>query len=74
MSEYLKSRTYFLFSSPSFWSSLGSIFNIAGSYYEYNFSKTPAEADKKALQSDWSILNQDFKNAAMEFRDLHLNK
>ncbi len=29
----------------------------------FNYSRTPAEADSKALENDWHMVGQDFKNA-----------
>ena len=51
-----------LYASPDFIIGLGSIFNIAGNYFDYNYSKTGAEADRKAIKRDWEMLGHDFKS------------
>lgn len=44
----------------SFLIGMGSVFNLSGSYYEYNASKTASEADEKAISKDWETIGQDF--------------
>jgi hypothetical protein len=56
----LKYFTDFLFPKSSFLTGAGSIFNVKGNYYLFNFSKSDEEADSKALESDWGALKQDF--------------
>ena len=55
-------KTDFLFSSPSFWNGVGSVFNIRGNYYLFNYSPSGKEADLRALESDWGMVKQDFEN------------
>jgi len=38
---------------------MGTLLNLAGSYYFYNISPTPAQADARALASDWEMVGQD---------------
>lgn len=52
-----------LFARSSFISGLGTIFNIAGKFYRYNYSKSPEEADRKALISDWFAVGDDMRKA-----------
>lgn len=40
----------------------GSIFNIAGNYFEFNYSLTNEEADSKAIESDWGVIGLDIEN------------
>lgn len=47
----------------SFLSGLGSVLNIFGNYFEYDFSKTANEADENALYSDWSTIGNDIESA-----------
>lgn len=56
-------RTDFLFTLPSILSSIGSFFSFSSMYYEYNRSKTGAEADYKALSSDWNMIGQDLNDS-----------
>jgi hypothetical protein len=52
-------QTSFLFPKLSFLSGMGSVFNLAGNYYNFNYSDTPAEADSKALENDWGVIGED---------------
>ena len=40
---------------------LGSVLNIAGAYFNYNYSKSEKDADYKAMYSDWKNVGEDFK-------------
>ena len=40
---------------------MGSVLNISGRYFEFNYSKSPQEADFNALASDWNMVGQDFR-------------
>jgi hypothetical protein len=60
--------TGFLFSDPSFLKGMGTVFNIWGNYYTYNYSDTPEEADKHALASDWKIVGKELRDAIGETR------
>ena len=42
---------------------MGSVFNLAGNYFEYNTSETDFKADRKALISDWGVIGLDIKNS-----------
>ena len=67
MYEEFESRTDFLFTSPSFFIGIGSIFNIAGNYYDYNTSESEIQADIRALKSDWNMIKKDFEEAKKTF-------
>lgn len=55
-------RSDYLFSSPSFFTGMGSALNIAGNYFSYNYCQSAEEADRKAIQSDWLMVGQDLTN------------
>lgn len=61
------SKTDFLLPRNNFLIGLGSILNIAGSYFEYNTSSSESEADSKALASDWLNVGNDFRSAKSKF-------
>lgn len=63
-----KFKTDFLLPRNNFFVGVGSVFNIAGSYFEYNYSKNEEEADTKALFSDWSNVGNDLKESTEEFK------
>jgi hypothetical protein len=65
MAEKLKSD--FLVASPSFASGCGRLLDWYGLYDLYNVSKNGAEADTKAMFSDWRIVGQDLHGAMLEF-------
>jgi hypothetical protein len=54
--------TDFLTARSSALTGMGTLLNLAGSYYLYNISKTPAEADRRALASDWVMIGQDLRS------------
>lgn len=58
-----KYRTYFLLPRNSFLVGLGSVLNVAGAYFDYNYSKSEKEADFKAMASDWQNIGDDFSLA-----------
>jgi hypothetical protein len=59
--------TNFLTADSTFLTGAGTAFNLAGSYYRFNFSPTSTAADAKALFSDWAITGQDIKDAMTSF-------
>ena len=56
--------TCFLFASPGFVTGLASVMDIGGSLLTYNVSPSGAEADRRALASDWAVVGSDILNAA----------
>jgi len=56
-------QTDFLFAQPSFASGAARLVDIWGQFDEYNSSPSGAEADAKALASDWIIVGQDIFDA-----------
>ncbi|MGA3131227.1 MAG: hypothetical protein ABSD59_10530 [Terracidiphilus sp.] len=58
-----KIKSDFLFAQPSFASGAARVFDLFGQFDEYNRSETPAEADAKAIASDWMIVGQDIADA-----------
>ena len=55
----------YLFAQPSFLSGLARMFDFAGALNEYNYARTPAEADAMAFAIDGAALSQDYR-AALE--------
>ena len=62
MTRVKRYRTNVLFSRPSFISGLGSVINVAGNYFEFKYSNSGEEADRKALESDWDVIGDDLRN------------
>ena len=62
-----KVKTDFLFAQPSLSSGAARVFDLFGQFDEYNRSDSPAEADAKALASDWILVGQDFCEAIEQY-------
>jgi hypothetical protein len=58
-----KFATDFLTAQSSFRLGIASVMNIGGSFFLYNYSGTPAEADARALRSDWRSVGHDMVHA-----------
>ena len=56
-------HTDFLAPTVSFLTGMGSVLNVAGNYLELNYSDSPEEADATALEADWKMVGQDFRDA-----------
>lgn len=59
--------TDYLLPMNNFWVGMGSILNLAGNYFEYNYSKSDNEADLKALTSDWENVGEDIRKSKRSF-------
>ena len=46
----------FLAPTSTFIIGMGSVLNIAGNYSQYNFSSTPEEVDRLAIENDWAMV------------------
>ena len=57
-------RSDFLFATPSFLMGAGSVLNIAGNYFSYNYSLSDRQADTKAISSDWGVVGGDIEKAS----------
>ena len=60
-------QTDFLFARPSFLSGVARILDLFGVFDSYNLSRTPEEADARAMYSDWRIVGQDIFDASDTF-------
>ncbi len=56
-----KKRTDFLFAVPSFLSGVATLVDIFGTLRKYNTSRTPEEADARAIASDWGVVGNDMQ-------------
>lgn len=56
-------RTDFLYPKLNMLTGMGSIFNLAGKYFNFNYSDCP---DKKAIESDWGVIGIDITKAIQE--------
>lgn len=65
MNSFNKNRTKSSYLLPlnGFLIGFGSILNIFGVYFSYNYSKTEQEADYKSIACDWNMVGNDIRNA-----------
>lgn len=61
----------FLFASPSFLSGFARIGDIAGRFDRYNISRSPKEADLRALYADWAVVGENMRAAIAQFDALY---
>jgi len=64
--KQVKYRTGFLVPRNNFLVGMGSVLNLMGNYFEYNYSKSDFAADNKALISDWLNVGNDFQMVLIE--------
>ena len=55
--------TDFLVGRPSYLEGAARLFDFGGSLDTYNVSRTPQEADARALRSDFAMIGKDLRNA-----------
>ncbi len=55
--------TGFLFAPPGLFHGAATVIDLAGTLVEYNISRTPQEADARAIASDWAITGKDISAA-----------
>ena len=55
--------TGFLFAHPGFLQGFATVLDLGGTLIEYNISRTPQEADVRAIASDWAITGKDIQTA-----------
>ena len=53
----------FLFAMPSLLSGVARTLDLGSTFDSYNASKTPEEADRRALVADWKSTGQDLDRA-----------
>jgi len=60
-------RTDFLFARPTFWSGVGRLLDLWGKFDVYNTSRSPEEADARAIYSDWRVVGQGLRDSWVVF-------
>ncbi len=61
-------RTDFLYPTPDFITGAGSVINIAGNYFTFNYSESDHEADCRAIRSDWEVIGHDITEAITDLQ------
>lgn len=59
-------QTDFL-TADSFLIGVGSVINLAGYYFKYNYSDSSDRADAIAIANDWKMVGQDIQNSISGF-------
>lgn len=57
----------YLFADSSFARGLGRVFDPFGTPEPYNWSRTPREADARAMYHDWAAVGWDISQAIRDF-------
>ena len=57
------STLYLLKSTGSKYLGMGTILNIGGNYFNYNYSGSALEADRIAIENDWGVVGNDIAKA-----------
>lgn len=52
-------KPFRLFALPSAWSGAARLIDLGGVFDRYNYSSSDAEADRRALVSDWAHIGHD---------------
>lgn len=65
-----KSFSNFLFPDYSFISGAGTVINLAGNFYDINYSKDENEADQIAMKNDFAMVGQDIREAINSKKEL----
>lgn len=61
--NFKTARTDFLFARPSFGSGVARVLDLYGTFDAYNSSTSEAEADQRAIASDWCVIGRDLDEA-----------
>ncbi len=56
-----------LYGKSSFRIGMGSVFNLSGDYYDFNYFRSAIEADNNAIRDDWDRVGADLRNAIYTF-------
>lgn len=63
MNSNASARTDFLFARPTFGSGVARALDLGGTFDAYNTSASEAEADERAIASDWLVVGKDLSEA-----------
>jgi hypothetical protein len=58
---------YSLNEKSSFLKGIGSVLNVSGNYFNFNYSKIALESDHKSIHSDWASIGKDLTEAKDKF-------
>lgn len=61
-------NTDLLFARPSFVTGMARLFDFGGTLNTYNVSPSEAEADIRAIHSDWKAIGNDMRSALAAYK------
>jgi hypothetical protein len=64
MTKIGRFKTNRLFRRLTVLDGMGSVFNVVGNYYNFNYSNSGEEADRKAIENDWGVIGDDIRGVA----------
>lgn len=65
-------RTDFLYTTPTFLTGAATVFSVSGFSPTFNRYATEAEADFRAIHSDWSLVGQDIAKSTSTLKSKYL--
>ena len=72
MKKLRRYKTNTLFHRTSLTDGFGSIINVAGNYFVFNYFNSGEVADQKAIESDWGMVGDDIREAALKSKSKYL--
>ena len=63
----MSDKSTFLFARPSFIEGMSRTLDLGATLQIYNVSKTPEEADAKAIKKDWEAVGEDIIYAMKKY-------
>ena len=63
-----------LYATPSFLEGVARAIDIGDTLTEYNLSESGADADLRALRSDWAAIGRDLRQATAQFEQENIEK
>ncbi len=69
MAKLKQYRTNRLFHRTSFIDGIGSIINVAGNYYDFNYTGSDEETDAKAIENDWGMIGDDIRKSIKKINE-----
>lgn len=69
MTKLRRYKTNRLFHRTSFLDGIGSVINISGNFFDFNYSNSGEEADREAIENDWGVVGDEIRKAAKKRND-----
>lgn len=66
MTKLSRYRTTRLFHRATMLDGFASVFSVSGNYFDFNYSDSGEESDRKAIENDWGVIGDDLRKIAMK--------